>query len=186
MPFDPPGVRVSRMEEALHIIKGLFADGRVTFSGTYDRVRALEGFPKPIQRPHPPILVGGGGKRVLSMAARDATMVGFSPIVRPDGSGQELTDAAAEALAQKGEWVRQAAGERFDDLELQVLGAEAVLTDDREQVSQFIGTTMASGLGMTAAQVLEVPCVPKVTGSNAWQVGTTGDEPGSARGRYRS
>ncbi len=159
MPFDAPGVRVSRMEEALHLIKGLFADGRVTFSGTYYQVSALEGFPKPMQRPHPPILVGGGGKRVLSMAAREATMVGFSPIVRPDGSGQELTDATAQALAQKVEWVRQAAGERFDDLELQVLVAEVVLTDEREQVAQFIATTMASGLGITAEQVLEVPYV---------------------------
>ncbi len=159
IPFDQPGVRVSRMEEALHIIKGLFADGRVTFSGTYYQVTALEGFPKPIQRPHPPILVGGGGKRVLSMAARETTIVGFSPIVRPDGSGQELTDATAEALAQKVEWVRQAAGDRFDDLELQVLVAEVVVTDDREQVAQFIATTMASGLGMTAEQVLEVPYV---------------------------
>src|SRR5438876_677403 len=92
IPYDPPGVRVGRMEEALQIIKGLFADRPVTFSGTYYKVSALEGQPKPVQRPHPPILIGGGGKRILSIAAREATIVGFLPIVRPDGSGPDLTD----------------------------------------------------------------------------------------------
>src|SRR5260370_35325579 len=112
MQFDPPGVRVSRMEEALHIIKGLCADGRVTFSGTYYQVTALEGFPKPIQPPHPPILVGGDGKRVLSMAAREATIVGCSPIVRPDGRDQELTDATPEAVSPKVDSGRHEAGGR--------------------------------------------------------------------------
>jgi probable F420-dependent oxidoreductase len=157
IPYDPPGVRIGRMEEALQIIKGLFADRPVTFSGTYYKVSALEGHPKPVQRPHPPVLIGGGGKRILSIAAREATIVGFLPIARPDGSGPDLTDAASEAFAQKIAWVRQAAGERFDDLELNVLVAEVIITEDREQAAQFIAMTLASGLQVTTEQVLQVP-----------------------------
>src|SRR6266568_4197945 len=85
IPYDSPGVRVSRMEEALHIIKGLLADGPVNFSGKYYTVTDLEGHPKPVQRPHPPILIGGGGKRLLSIAAREATTVGFTPTFRAVG-----------------------------------------------------------------------------------------------------
>ena len=94
------------MEEALQIIKGLFADGPLSFSGTYYKVNALEGYPKPVQRPYPPILIGGGGKRLLSIAAREATIVGFIPVARSDGSGPDLTDSTMEALAQKEDFIR--------------------------------------------------------------------------------
>ncbi len=159
MPFDPAGVRVSRMEEALHIVKGLFADGPFTFSGNYYTVTDLEGHPKPVQRPHPPILVGGGGKHLLSIAAREATIVGFTPLFKADGTGSELTDATPEALMQKLEWVRQAAGDRFGSLELNILVAEVMVTEDREQVAQFIASSMAPNMGVTVQQVLEVPYV---------------------------
>ena len=66
IPFDPPGVRVARMEEGLRVIKGLWGEEPVTFAGAYYTISGLEGTPKPVQRPHPPIYVGGGGKRLLS------------------------------------------------------------------------------------------------------------------------
>src|SRR5260370_36138318 len=98
------------MEEALHIIKGLFADGPLSFSGNYYMVADLEGQPKPVQRPHPPILIGGGGKRLLMVAAREATIVGFTPRFRVDGSGANLTVAAPEELMKKLGGVGQGAG----------------------------------------------------------------------------
>lgn len=159
IPFDPAGVRVSKMGEALHIIKGLFADGPLTFSGTYYTVTDLEGHPKPVQQPHPPILVGGGGKRLLSIAAREATIVGFTPLFRADGGGTDLTDATPGALNEKVGWVRQAAGDRFDSLELNILVAEVVVTEDRAQVAQFIAAAMAPNMGATVEQVLQVPYV---------------------------
>ncbi len=159
IPFDPAGVRVSKMEEALHIIKGLFADGPLTFSGTYYTVTDLEGHPKPVQQPYPPILVGGGGKRLLSIAAREATIVGFTPLFRADGGGTDLTDATPGALNEKVGWVRQAAGDRFDSLELNILVAEVVVTEDRAQVAQFIAAAMAPNMGATVEQVLQVPYV---------------------------
>ncbi len=157
--YDAAGVRISRMEEALRIIKGLFADGPLSFSGDYYTVTDLEGRPKPVQRPHPPILIGGGGKRLLMVAAREATIVGFTPRFRADGSGSELTDATPEALIDKLGWVRQAAGDRFDELELNILVAEVMVTGDREQVAQFIAATMAPNMGVTVGQVLQVPYV---------------------------
>ena len=157
IPYDSPGVRVSRMEESLHIIKGLFADGPFTFSGKYYKVNALEGHPKPVQRPHPPILIGGGGKRLLSIAAREATIVGFTPIFRAASGGTDYTDATPQALEQKLAWVREAAGERFDDLELNILVGEVFTTEEREQAAQFIANVMAPGLSIPPEVVLAVP-----------------------------
>jgi probable F420-dependent oxidoreductase len=158
IPYDPPGVRVSRMEEALHILKGLFAVGPFTFSGKYYKVTGLEGHPKPIQRPYPPILIGGGGKRTLTIAAQEATIVGFSPIFRGPGGGSDYTDATSASLMQKIEWVRQAAGDRFKDLELNILVAEVFTTEEREQAAQFIARTMAPDIpGLTTEVILSVP-----------------------------
>ncbi len=157
MPFDRPGTRIERMEEAVQIIKGLFADGPVDFAGKHYTITDMEGFPKPVQRPHPPILIGGGGQRLLSIAGREADIVGFIPKARTDGKGQDLTDATPEALGQKIAWVREAAGARFDELELGILVAQVITTEDREDAAQFIANTMAAGLNVNADQVLQTP-----------------------------
>ena len=151
--FDAGSIRVSRLEEALHIIKGLFAREPLNFSGKYYTVTNLEGFPKPIQRPHPPIFVGGGSKRILSIAAREANIVGFGPRTRADGSGLDTTDATAEATERKVAWVRQAAGERFNELELNAIVFTVVVTDQRKQASE----QLTQRFQMTTQQVLEMP-----------------------------
>lgn len=157
IPFDRASVRIERLAEAIRIIKGLFADGPVDFSGHYHTITGLEGFPKPIQRPHPPIHVGGGGQRLLSLAAREADIIGFIPRARADGQGPDLTDATPEALEQKIAWVREAAGERFADLELGILVAQVLTTEDREQAAQFIATTLAAGLNVGTDVILQAP-----------------------------
>ncbi len=68
-------MRIDRLAEALAVVKGLFADEPCHFEGKHYQVRGLEGTPKPLQRPHPPIVIGGGGKRVLSLAGREADVV---------------------------------------------------------------------------------------------------------------
>jgi alkanesulfonate monooxygenase SsuD/methylene tetrahydromethanopterin reductase-like flavin-dependent oxidoreductase (luciferase family) len=65
MSLDPPGIRVGRLREAIHILKGAFAGQQFSFRGNHYTVNDHRGFPKPVQRPHPPLLVGGGGPRVL-------------------------------------------------------------------------------------------------------------------------
>ena len=135
LPFEAAGVRISRLEEAIQIIKSFFTDESVTFSGNSYKINDLKGFPKAVQHPHPPFFIGGGGKRLLTLAAREADIVGVHIKVNTDGTvdAWERTDAA---LAQKVEWVRQAAGERFDALELNLLVSLVAVTDDRRQAAE--------------------------------------------------
>ena len=157
IPFERASVRIGRMEEAIRIVKGLFADGPVDFAGHYYTVTGLEGFPKPVQRPHPPLHIGGGGQHLLSIAAKEADIIGFIPRARADGQGQDLMDATPEALEQKITWVREAARERFTDLELGILVAQVLTTEDREQAAQFIATTLAAGLNVSTDVILQAP-----------------------------
>lgn len=157
VPFERPGVRIEKMHEAVQIIKGLFADGPVTFAGQHYTITDMEGFPKPVQRPHPPIHIGGGGQRLLSIAAQEADIVGFIPRARPDGKGQEMMDATPQALEQKIAWVREAAGARFAELELGLLVAQVITTEDREQAAQFIANTLAAGYDVSIEMILQAP-----------------------------
>lgn len=159
IPFERAGVRIERLEESVQILKKLFADGPVDFAGKYYTLSGFEGFPKPAQRPHPPIHIGGGGQRLLSLAAREADIVGFLPRARPDGKGQNLADATPEALEEKIAWVREAAGARFADLELGILVAQVFTTEEREQAAQFIATTLAAGYNISTDVILQAPYV---------------------------
>ena len=157
IPFERASVRIARMEEAIRIVKGLFADGPVDFAGRYYTITSLEGFPKPVQRPHPPLHIGGGGQRLLSVAAREADIIGFLPRARPDGQGQDITDATPQALEQKITWVREAAGARFADLELGILVAQVLTTEDREQAAHLIASTLARGFKVSTDVILQAP-----------------------------
>jgi len=158
MPFDAPGVRVGRLEESLRIIKGLWAPGPLTFSGNYYTIDQLNGFPKPIQRPHPPIFVGAGGKRMLSLAAREANIIGF--LMGDYSTGVEIDDPLnrlGAAVAQKIAWVRQAAGERFDDLELSLV-ITPVQTEDQQQAAEHLASERGWS-SVSAEQVLDMPSI---------------------------
>ena len=76
---DPPGVRISRMAESLTVMKALWSTGACTFEGEHYRITGAVGAPLPHQRPHPPVIIGGGGQRVLGIAAREADIVGVNP-----------------------------------------------------------------------------------------------------------
>jgi probable F420-dependent oxidoreductase len=134
MTFQSPGTRVSRFEEAVQIIKGLFTDNAVTYAGNYYTINNLNGLPKPIQKPHPPLLLGGGSKRILSFAAQEANIVGINVRTTAEG-GLDFSSITPEATEQKIAWVREAAGARFRDLELNIL-TFVVITDQRRQVAE--------------------------------------------------
>lgn len=119
--FDPPGIRVGRLAESLQIIKGLFGEGAVTFAGHYYSITELEGLPKPIQRPRPPVLVGGGGPRLLSLAASEADIVSIFPTMLPTGGQFRNEETRTAAVASKVQHIRKAAGNRFAGLELNIL-----------------------------------------------------------------
>jgi probable F420-dependent oxidoreductase len=146
IPKDPAGVRVDRMEEAISVLKGCFADDAFSFEGEHYRITGLDGLPKPAQRPHPPLLIGGGGRRVLSIAAREAQIVGINPALRSGNVDAEAArDGVAELTDEKLQWVRSAAGERFDDIELNMLVLATVVTDDRTGTAEM----MAPLFGLT-------------------------------------
>jgi probable F420-dependent oxidoreductase len=132
--FDPAGVRINRLTEAIHIIKGLFSNDAFTYAGKYYTINDLNLQPKPVQRPHPPLLIGGGGKRMLSLAGREVDIVSINP-VSIEG-GMDLTTTTAEAFAQRIAWVREAAGERFQDMALHSMIFWVIETDDQEQSAQ--------------------------------------------------
>ncbi len=156
MSFDAPGVRVSRLGEALRILKGLFADQPLTFSGSHYSISQLASFPKPLQRPHPPILIGAGSRRMLELAAQEANIVGILPKALPDGTiSEEVAERLPATMEQKIAWVRQAAGERMSELELNMVIAPVFTEQREERTEQLIHERGWSGV--TVEQALEMP-----------------------------
>jgi probable F420-dependent oxidoreductase len=154
IPMDAPKVRVDRFEEGIRVLKNAFADGPRDFAGSHYTVTGYDGRPKPVQKPWPPFLLGGGMRRVLSIAGREADIVGINPSIP---SGQVDTEAARSGAAdrtdQKVAWVREAAGDRFDDLELNLLVFSCVLTEDRTGTIE----AMAPMFGLDPAEVQDHP-----------------------------
>ena len=136
IPFDPPGTRVERLAESLRVIKGLLAEEPVTFAGRHFTITDLDGRPKPLQRPHPPILVGGGGPRMLSLAAREADVVSILPTMLRGGGQFREDQYSGAAVAEQVEFLRRAAGARFADLELNVLLQRVIVTDQAQEASE--------------------------------------------------
>ena len=151
LPYDPPAVRVDRFEEGLHVIKQCLGGERFTYHGEHYRVTDYASFPKPVQRPLP-ILIGGGGKRVLSIAAREANIVGVNPNLRAGEVGLDATkDSLREQTDRKIQWIRDAAGARIDDIEIQMRFFITKVTDDRMALARAI----APGFGVDPEEALE-------------------------------
>jgi probable F420-dependent oxidoreductase len=148
LPYDEPAERIERLEESVAVLKGLFGPEPLTFAGAHYRIDGLDGLPKPVQRPHPPVLVGGGGRKVLSVAGRHADIVSVNPSLR-DGvvTAELLTDATAERIDQKVAWVREAAaaaGRRPDEVELQLNLLVCQVADGAGQSSRAV-SSLAGG-----------------------------------------
>jgi probable F420-dependent oxidoreductase len=157
LPLDKPSVRIARLAESIAVLKGLMADGEFSFRGDHYTITDLDGQPKPVQRPHPPIIVGGGGKKVLSLAAREADIVGVNANLR---GGEPTTEDAAMSITgaatdEKLAWVREAAADRFDDIEIQTFVGFTHFTDDRRKLAE----AMAPGFGVTPDEALATPVV---------------------------
>ncbi|HYF47034.1 MAG TPA: TIGR03621 family F420-dependent LLM class oxidoreductase, partial [Acidimicrobiales bacterium] len=153
IPLDPPGVRIDRMAEGLAVIRGLFADGPFSFAGEHYRIDGLEGRPRPVQA-HVPVVIGGGGPRVLRFAAQHADVVGINVNlavgVIDERAGPNATEDATQA---KVDLVREAAGDRYGSIELQVRVHAVVVTDDRQGMAEL----MAPALGISPEAALASP-----------------------------
>lgn len=154
IPFDAPGTRVDRMVEALSIIKRLWRGEEVHHCGTHYSINGLVNQVRPVQEPRPPVFIGGGGKRLLSYAAQEADTVGILATAKPGGGLTFGEDETEDVIARKVSWVRDAAGERFEQIELAMLLWKIAITDDRLAAAEEI----ASGArDVTADEVLASP-----------------------------
>lgn len=154
IPMDRPGIRIERLEEALDVITAMWSDGPVEFKGKHYEVTGLEGQPKPAQQPHPPIVIGGGGPRVLALAGRRADIIGLNPALAAGVIDEHAgPSATAEATEEKLRVIRDAAGDRFDQIELQTRVHLAIVTDDPAAMYELF----ADGFGLTPDQARHSP-----------------------------
>ena len=154
IPLDTAGTRIERMEEGLKIIKGLMGEGSFSFPGKHYQVAELDGTPKPVQKPNPPILLGGGGRRMMGIAGREADIVNINYNLQEGRINRKMVrTGTASATDDKLAWIKEAAADRFQSLELSVTIFVATVTEDRDSMADAMG----SGLGMEAADVLAIP-----------------------------
>jgi probable F420-dependent oxidoreductase len=164
LPFDPGPARVARLAEAVAVLKGCFGDGPFSYPGEYFRLVEHDGQPKPVQRPHPPLFIGGGSRRVLTLAAQQAQIVGLAPRVMPGDQTAPAPDPRSFTVAaaeEKVGWVRAAAGDRFDELELNIYpsGGPVVITNHpraeaQERADRF---RRRSGIEISVDDILASP-----------------------------
>jgi len=156
--FDPTPVRQARLAESIAVLKGLFTGQPFSFTGEHYTITDYTAGPVPLQRPHPPFFIGGGGRRTLTLAGREADTVGLAARIRSNGT----IDASSLTLAgarEKIGWARDAAGDRFDALEFNTYPAgPVVVTDDlRGEVRRVIDRLRSRGAELTEQEVLDSP-----------------------------
>jgi probable F420-dependent oxidoreductase len=160
-PYDPPGVRVDRLGEALAVIKSTWRGEPFDFSGEHYTIRGYRGHPRPVQRPHPPITIGGASHRMLRLAGREADIVSILQFPL-GGRRASIAESAKAALPieQKLELIREGAGERFDALELQTLYFGVAITDDPRAAAEPLAARY--GLGVDAFLAAEIALIGTV------------------------
>jgi probable F420-dependent oxidoreductase len=156
--FDRGAIRVGRLAEAVTIIKRLLEGETVTFVGQHYRVNDHHIGPLPVQKPHPPILIGGNGPHLLALAAREADIIGFSGITFRNGGSAppDLSGWTQSEVDQRVRLVRELAGERYENIELSALVQLVIVTDDRQKAAE--GLT-ARWTQLTVDGILQSPYV---------------------------
>ncbi|HEY7296270.1 MAG TPA: LLM class F420-dependent oxidoreductase [Dehalococcoidia bacterium] len=154
LPFDPFPVRAARLAESVMIVDRLLAGELVSFSGEHYRLEEQRIYPTPVQRPRPPLLVGGNSRAVLTLAARQAEIVGFTGFGQTRAERVVPSGFTAAATAERIGWVREAAGARFDRLELNALLQAVVVTDDREAAAASLNERLPA---LSSAEILDSP-----------------------------
>lgn len=154
IPLDRPGLRIERLTEALEILRGLWADEPLTFAGRHYTIDALDGTPTPVSAGGPKLVIGGGGERILRLAATTADIVALNVNLRAGVIDERaFPDGTPDATDRKIGWLRDAAGDRFDQLELQARVHLAMVTDDRDSVIH----ELAPGFGLTTEEAAATP-----------------------------
>lgn len=158
IPFDPPGVRVAKLAEAVTIVRGAFGGEPLSFTGDHYTVSELGGPDGVLARPCPPIVLGGGGRKMLSLAGRQADVVSITPIAKRDGTGLETDDASAGAMDRKIGWLREGAGDRFDALTINILLQHLTVTDGAAATREALDT-LGTEWELPTATLAESPLI---------------------------
>jgi len=157
LPFASGRVRVERLAEAVTVIKRLLNGEAVTFAGQHYQIAGHTIAPLPIQKPHPPILIGGNGRRLLTLAAREADIVGFSGITFRDGgaSPPDLSAWRIRGVDERVRWLREGAGEQhFARLEIGALIQRVLVTDKPRATAEELSRRWPQ---LNADDILQTP-----------------------------
>lgn len=154
MPFDEFPQRFDRFAETVHAYKAFMSGEPLQVAGETINWSGFSGTPAPAQKPWPPLMIGGGSKKILEFAGGEADIVSLNfnnraGMLGPDGMNSGLADATARKI----DWIRQGAGERFDDIELEIGAYNTIITDHAEPTAAAIG----EALGMSTADILNHP-----------------------------
>jgi probable F420-dependent oxidoreductase len=155
--FDRGGIRVERLAESVRIIKGLLSGAEVNCAGRHYRVTGHTIHPRPLQRPHPPIIIGGNGPRLLALAAKEADTVNFTGITfTRGGTTPDLSGWKVAGLDERMRVVREAAGERIGRLELSAQIQRVIVTDHRREAAEELQKTWTQ---LSVEEILDAPFV---------------------------
>tara|TARA_Y100001970_G_scaffold164592_1_gene201140 strand:+ start:13849 stop:14787 length:939 start_codon:yes stop_codon:yes gene_type:complete len=159
IPFDKAGVRIERMLEAVEVVKGLWRNESFNFIGNHYSINNLEGTPTPYQPGGPPVIIGGGGKRVLTAAAQQADIVGLNASLHAGSVGPETAlSALGNRFLERRNWVEEAAGHRFAQIELQMNTFMTAVTNSTSDAEEMFNG-MAPMFGLTPEQAKTIPMV---------------------------
>jgi probable F420-dependent oxidoreductase len=152
--MDQPSVRVARLAESLAIMRAMWRDGTATFEGNHYRVAGALGTPAPVTPGGPPIVIGGGSRRILHLAGECADIVSVVPSLAAGYVGPEVAAAAVvERYIERVQWARDAAGERAADLELQCWTVTVQVVPNASEVVE----STAPLFGLTSDQLRAAP-----------------------------
>ncbi|MDA8398636.1 MAG: TIGR03621 family F420-dependent LLM class oxidoreductase [Actinomycetota bacterium] len=142
--YDSPGVRIERMTEGLQVMKALWANAEASFHGSHYDLNGARGLPRPYSQPHPRVVIGGGSRKILSIAAREADVVGVNLKLAAGYVGEEVISTASPAhYMERIDWVREAAGDRFSEIELQCLTFAVKVGPATSEYLDLIATTVS-------------------------------------------
>jgi probable F420-dependent oxidoreductase len=154
IPMETPAVRIAKLAESLEIMRSMWSTDRTTFSGAHYAVHEASGTPRPFTPGGPPLVIGGGSRRILELAGRYADVVSIVPSLAAGAFGAEMAaQSVLEKYRDRVQWARHAAGDRAAELEFQCWTAAVQVVPNGDEVTE----KLAPVFGLTPAQVRVAP-----------------------------